>query len=192
MKKIFTSAVLALAFVGAAHAADASAPLHFLAGGGLTFGGETLATVDYTNGDSEDIRSGGLVQVYAGVEYRFSNSLSMQGTAGYHFDNTSGRNGSVRFTRYPLELLGHVHVSDKFRLGSGVRFVLNPRLNGSGFANNVDTDFKNTVGFLVEAEYLITPHIGVKVRGVTETYKTKHSNETADGDHIGIFGTYYY
>jgi opacity protein-like surface antigen len=192
MKKFIACAVIALACVNAAHAADESRGFYPLLGGGLTFGGEKLVTVDFTNGDSTDVRSGGLVQFYGGLEYRFNETFSVQGTIGYHVDNTSAENGSVRFSRYPLELIAHAHVADKFRLGAGVRFVNNPKLSGSGFASNVDTDFKDTTGFLVEGEYMFTPHVGFKVRGVSEQYKTKRTGEKADGDHIGLFGTYYF
>ena len=82
-KKTLICAALALGAAGAAQAAEDS-PIRFLIGGGLTFGGDKLATVSYTNGDSQDLRAGSLVQVYAGIDYRMGTDVSMQINAGYH------------------------------------------------------------------------------------------------------------
>ena len=104
MNKLIATAALALACTGA-HAREG---FNGLVGGGFTFGGEDLVTVTYDDGHTQDVRSGGLVTFYGGVEYRFDSIFSLQTTIGYHIDSVSAENGSVRFSRYPLELLGHV------------------------------------------------------------------------------------
>jgi hypothetical protein len=165
---------------------------HFIGGLGLTFGGKTLVTVHFTNGDSENVKSGGLVHLYGGYEYRLASRFSVQATIGYHVDDINAKNGSVKFDRYPLEILGHYGVTDNVRIGGGVRYVMNPEVSSSGAASVGDYEFDNATGLVVEAEYLVTPHIGVKLRGVSEKYQMKGSSNSVRGDHGGIYASYYF
>ena len=90
-------------------------------GMGLTGGGDTLATVVYTDGSTDNIKSGGLLHVFGGAEFRLGPQATMQATIGYHVDETNGNSdGSLRFSRYPLELLAHYHVTPAFKLGDMV------------------------------------------------------------------------
>ena len=190
MKHFAIGAALALASLGAI--ADESRPLHFVVGTGLTFGGEKLATVSYTDGTTQDIRSGGLVALYAGVDVRATDLMSFQATLGYHADSTStASNGSVRFSRVPLEVLGYFHVSDKIRLGGGVRLVNSPELKGDGIASGVNTKFDNTTGVILEGEYLFTPRFGLKLRAVSESYQPSGGGPKANGDHAGVYFNFY-
>lgn len=71
------------------------------------WGGETLATTYYDNGDSQDVTTGGLVDLRAGLEYRLTNSpVALQMAVAYHVGNTTAKNGSLKFSRFPVELVG--------------------------------------------------------------------------------------
>lgn len=193
MKKTILAAMLALGSTFGAQAADAASPFRFLLGAGVTFGGDTLATVTFSDGRSEDIRGGGLVHLYAGGDFRVSEALSLQATIGYHVDDTSAAsNGSVRFTRVPVDLLALYHVNDKFRVGGGVQLVNGPELKGSGVASNINLEFKNTTGVIVEGEYLFSPHMGAKLRYVGERFEPKSGGSKAQGDHLGLMFSYYF
>jgi hypothetical protein len=183
---------LALASLGA-HAYDTSRPLRFVLGTGVTFGGEKLATVTYTNGDEQDIRSGGLVAYYAGLDVRATELMSFQATIGYHVDTSAGAsNGSVRFTRVPVEVLGYFHVDDHIRLGGGVRLVGSPELKGRGVASNVQQKYDNTTGVILEGEYAFTRWLGVKLRAVSESYRPSNGGARANGDHVGAYVNFYF
>jgi len=128
MKNIALAFALAAAFLGMAQAQGfvqvqdpASKPLRFVAGAGLTYGGERIVTAHYTDGDQIDIDGGGSVALLVGLDYRVNAGFSVQGTVGYHVDNAPGRDGDIRFERVPLELLGYYHVNDKVRVGGGLR-----------------------------------------------------------------------
>jgi hypothetical protein len=191
MKKLILGTALALASV-CSQAADGLRPLHFVLGVGITGGGDKLANVTYTNGDDQDIRSGGLVHYYAGVDVRATPFLSFQGTVGYHVDSSAGAsNGSVRFTRIPIEALGYFHVADNIRIGGGVRLVNSPELKGKGVASNISDSYDNTVGVVLEGEYLFTRWFGVKLRAVSESYKSKNTGIKANGDHAGVYAAFY-
>lgn len=193
MKKVLLGTALTLAAAFNAQAADAASPFKFLLGAGLTFGGDTLATAQFNDGSTEDIKGGGLVQLYGGIEYRLGDKVSFQGTVGYHVDDTSAAsNGSVRFSRVPVDLLLYYHVNDKVRLGGGVQLVNGPEVKGSGVASNVHLEFENATGAVIEGEYLFTPHVGMKVRYVSEKFEIKGTNTKADGNHLGVLFNYYF
>ncbi|HEY9028402.1 MAG TPA: outer membrane beta-barrel protein [Burkholderiaceae bacterium] len=195
MKKVLLGTALAISTAFGAHAADAGAPapFKFLLGAGLTFGGDTLITVPFTDGSHDDIKAGGLVQLYGGGEYQFNDKFALQATVGYHVNDTrAASNGSVRFTRIPVDVLGLYSITDKVRLGAGAQFVSGAELKGSGAADNVSQKYDSTVGAIVEGEYLFTPHLGLKLRYVAEKYKPRDGGEKIDGSHGGVLFSYYF
>ena len=190
MKKHLIGAALALGAACSAHAADGGAPFKFVLGAGLTFGGDTLANVQYTDGSTDSIKAGGLLALYGGGEFRVGDAVSVQATIGYHVDDTkAASNGSVKFSRYPVDLLAYYHLSDKFRLGGGAQFVNSPKLKGSGVASNIDISFDSTTGAIVEGEYLFTPKMGLKLRAVSEKFKA--NGISSNGNHIGVMFNFY-
>jgi len=190
MKPIVIVGLAALLACGGAHAQQSSARGVF--GIGLTTGGDTLASVVFTDGSSQDIRAGGLVHLFGGVEFRATQQVTMQVNVGYQVDDTSGAsNGSLRFSRYPIEALAHVQLNPNFRLGGGVRFVNNPKVAGSGVLSGVNLEFDNTTGVVIEGEYLVTNNIGLKLRAVSEKYKPANGGPSADGNHVGFYFSWY-
>lgn len=194
MKKIALIIALATASLNAAQAQDAPAQkqLRFLAGGGVTFGGDKLITVEYDNGIDMDVRAGGMIALHAGIDYRVTDTFSFQATVGYHVDNTSARNADARFERYPLEVLAYYHVSPQWRLGGGARYVSNPKFKTSGDLGDTDYAFDNSLGGVLEAEYLMTPHWGFKLRYVHEKYEAKQLQGKIDGNHVGVLANFYF
>ena len=206
MKKSVFAIALAIASMGAAQAQDAGSPkqLYFLVGTGLTFGGDKLATVTYEDLGDYDLRAGGLVAFTAGVDFRVNPQFSLQSTVSYHVNSANASNGDLKFQRFPIELLAYYHPSPKWRVGGGVRYVSSPELNGKGYGAGEDTEYDNTVGAVIETEYLVSQNFGVKVRFVSEKYKSKREeyrtgghtfyiggNEYS-GNHVGIFGNFYF
>lgn len=190
MKPFVIACAAALLAAGAAQAQDRAA--RGILGIGVTTGGDTLASVVFTDGSSADIKGGGLVHLYGGVEIPVGPAVSMQATIGYQVDDTGGgSNGSLRFARYPLEVLAHVYINPNVRVGGGARFVNNARLTGSGVLSGINVDFESTTGAVVEGEYLVTPSIGLKLRAVRETYKPSGGGPSTDGSHVGFFFNWY-
>jgi outer membrane protein W len=167
-------------------------PLQFFLGAGLTVGGDNLETAVYTNGTTSKVTAGGLVQLTAGVQYRFTEKLSSSLSLSYHVSDTNASNGSIRFDRTPVELLGHYAVTPSIRLGGGVRLVNNAKVTSSGIVAGLDREYKSTTGLVVEGEYFPTPKVGVKLRLVNESYQLNNSNVKKDGSHIGLIGSYYF
>ena len=198
MKKIIFAVALAIASLGAAQAQSESQPpaekqMHFLVGMGFTFGGDKLATAQYENGTNVDIRAGALVAFTAGIDYRVNPEFSFQGTIGYHTDRAGASNGDITFSRIPMELLAYYHVSPQWRIGGGARYVSSVELSSSGAGSGAGNfEFKNTLSPVIEAEYMMNPKLGFKVRYVSEKFEEKTSSQKIDASHIGLFGTYYF
>jgi hypothetical protein len=187
MKKTILLASLLCAGVGA-HAQERT--VRGVLGLGLTGGGDTLATVVYTDGSTDSIKSGGLVHVFGGAEFRLGPQVTMQATVGYHVDETSGySDGSLRFSRYPVEWLAHYHVAPNFKLGGGARFVNNAKIDSRGVLSGARIDFDSTVGGVVEGEWMVTPWIGLKLRYVSERYKA--DGVSVDANHGGFYFSWY-
>jgi hypothetical protein len=193
MKTVLISAALAtFALTASAQGQDKRA-VRPLIGIGLTFGGDKLATADFTDGTSDTIRAGGLVTFYGGVEFRATEALAVQATVGYHVDDTrAASNGSLRFSRYPVDVLALFSVNDKVRLGGGVEFVNSPKLAGRGAVGNFTVEFKNSAGLVLEGEYLFTRSFGMKARAASHTFKVQGSSEEVNGSYGGLMLNYYF
>lgn len=202
MRKILCAAVLgALSLTHVASAQER--PLRFVVTGGLTFGGDTLITTNYTNGRSYDTKAGGLVQMGGGVLWQPSKlPLALQATINFHSDGTIARNGDSSFTRFPLELIGFYLPHQDWRIGAGVRYVMSPEAEAhqDGYADT-KLEYKDTTGFVVEAGYQAFSNGWVSLRYVSEEYElesARYGNSSfnvsnvrkADGSHVGVFFSY--
>lgn len=189
---LLIASVIAMGLPIASNAQTGQDAFKYLLGIGFTNGGKTLVTLEFDDGSSDRIASGKLIHLYAGGEYRFTPSLSMQANVGYHVDDSqSAGNGSVKFSRVPVELLGHYRFQNNFRVGGGLRVATNVKLSGSGVASELDIKFKNSTGLVAEAEYLFTDSVGLKLRAVSEKYKHR-SGVKVSGDHMGLYLTGYF
>ena len=194
MKHFLALTALAAAAIAPtlAHAAmDTSNPVHPLVGIAFTGGGDKLSSAEFSDGTSRDITAGGLVQVWGGVEYHEKASpFAIQGTFGYHFDNTSAKNGSQRFERFPIELIALYSFDPKFRVGVGARYATSAKFRSSGAGDVGDFNFKSQIAPMVMGEWLITQSWGLQVRYVHETYKI--DGVSIDGSHGGVGVNYYF
>lgn len=174
-------------------------PLAPFVGAGLTFGGETLATATYNNGDRQNVTTGGLVDLRAGLEYRLINSpVALQMAVAYHVDDTTATNGSLKFSRFPVELIGMYDLGNQWRVGVGLRQATGAKVTASGSAvyqagYGSSTSFKADTGVLIQAEYRVSPQFGLQARYVKESYTIQdYTHQSIDGSHGGIFGVFYF
>ena len=187
MKKFVLGAAVLCGAV-AAHAGD----VRGFVGLDVTGGGDTLASVTYTDGSTQSIKAGGMLQIGGGVEYRQAGApWAVQAGIGYHFDTTHANNGDITFSRWPIELSGVWYPSEQIRLGLGLRHATNASLHSSGAASDLgDTDFSAKTGALVEGEWLITPKMGLSLRWVDEKYNL--AGHDIDGSHVGLGFKFYF
>jgi hypothetical protein len=177
-----------------------SEPGHFFLNMGLTVGGDTLATVAYTDGTTSSLKAGGSIQFKAGGDFRIQPKVDLQFSIGYHMDSTrEARNGTLTFTRMPLEGLVFYHYQPNMRVGAGLRKAMSAKLDGSGLAASVGSyDFDSSLGFILEWEYLFgRSHFGrggFSVRYVSESYTPSGYPGAAsiDGSHVGAGFSWYF
>ena len=62
-------------------------------------------------------------------------------------------NGSVKFQRFPIEIISYYHVNNEWRIGGGVRYTSGAKLSSSGAASGLNITLDNAVSGVVEAEY---------------------------------------
>ncbi len=145
---------------------------HFVLNGGMTYGGDTIATARYTDGSTQDIKAGSLIQIGAGALYQFDEKpLALMLSANYQFDTATGKNGDLTFGRYPIEALAYYTGKERFRIGGGVRFVNSPEFNATinGITNKIV--FDRTTGLVAEVGYQLSPRGWINFRFVSEKYK---------------------
>lgn len=185
LKNLAAVALAAAAFVSPSFASEGFKPVFGL---GVTTGGDTLVTVTYTNGSTQKVKSGGLVHVFGGVEY-VGTAFAVQANGGYHVDDSNAKNGSVRFSRYPVELLGFWRASENWRIGGGLRKALDPKIDGSGEIGGQigNVKFESKAGPVLHLEYA-AGNFGIYGRFVAEKYTV--GREEVSGNHGGIGFTF--
>lgn len=199
MRLLATTALVSLAGLG--HAERTAPGLHVVLQGGLTFGGDTVATAVFDNDDKVDIKAGELLQLGAGVLWQSGPApLAVLATANYQISGTTAENGKAQFTRIPYELIAYYTGLDKWRFGVGFRHVTAPEVSYKVNGGEDNIEFKDARGRLVEIGYQLTPNVWLNLRGVAEKYQPEtyrlangniavsaDFNKRYDGQHIGIY-----
>jgi hypothetical protein len=154
---------------------------------GLDLGGDTMLTVAFTDGDTQDIKAndgfyfgGGLAIVDA--ERRLEYHL----TAAFKYGLIAAENGDVEWTRFPIEALGFYRFP-RVRVGGGLTYHVSPRIETSGAVGNPDVKFKNALGAVLQADWLVTEKIAVGGRYTILEYDAKDAfSGSAKSNGFGI------
>ncbi len=190
--------------------ASASAPtasntkgFQFVGNAGLTFGGDTIAVAQYTDGTDQRIKAGGMLEFgFGGIYEAQDYPIAAQLTANYHVNDTDAKNGTMRFHRFPIEGMLFYTGVEQWRFGIGARAVQSPR-----YTSKIDgavtrtVEFDNTTGAIAEVGYAISPKLWINVRYVAEKYKASkyavgnqsisiRSIAPVKGDHVGISASF--
>lgn len=171
---------------------------------GYDFGGRTLATVeeyDYYNGyETSQIRAGQGLSFEAGTSITNpNNNVELQFLVGYKLDQESTANGSVTWDRIPFTALVMIE-ENRWKFGGGLTYHLNPRLEGSfsGYDQNnkpykdsVDDEYENSLGGVIQVQYMISDDISIGIKGTFIEYKLKNNPSIkAQGNSIGLNFSY--
>lgn len=160
-------------------------------------GGDDLFKVEFSDGESETVEAGGLIDLKAGLSYRFNQApVSLQTTLEFHFDKVTAKNGDASFSRFPIELLAFYHIN-QHRIGFGPTLHTGIELDIDFDASVLSLgtakgkiDFDDATGFIVEYGYRFkdTPAT-LAVRAVQIDYKVSSGNgNNIDGSHLGLYG----
>lgn len=188
----YKAGLLALAIIGTVNTASAASPSLILRGS-AEFGGEELVTVYYRNGDDDKTRAGDGLQFAIGALLKHSPTWESQMTVGYKIGGSTGDNGELDLTSVPFEIMTF-HRAPLWRVGAGVNYVTNLELESSGVLDGIDVDFKDAMGFVVEADWFLRNNddIYFGVRGTVIDYETENTGATVNGNSFGlVFGINY-
>ena len=185
----------ALVFVTAcvslrASTACAQANPYGIARFGLEHGGDKVLEFEYEDGSTPDVTAGGglLLSIGGGAEVaRFAKgALDAQVTAGLKWRTIpAANNQDANWLRFPLEGLLFYRLPSGVRLGAGATVHLANALKASGAVLNDKVEFKNTPGFVVQAEY-IRRNLSFDLRYTMLDYEVESSGGTVGASSIGI------
>ena len=143
MKKRFICGVLLSTAMGHAAAQDWSVqPLIGMKG---QFGGDTLATIYYTDGTNQELKAGQGIDFYAGVLLKQS-PYSVKASLGYKYSSSMATNIDVAKTSLPFNLTGRYDISSGFFVGGGLTHHFSPQL---AIGDNTQT-YDSSVGYHLE------------------------------------------
>lgn len=148
-----------LATMGAlgAHAAE----IRPLLKAGFDVGGDTMVSVTFINGDTEKVRANEGFYLGGGAAILDeARNMEYHVTLAYKVALINADNGDIEWTRIPLEVLAFYRFA-RARVGGGLTYHINPKLEGSGVVGGLDIEFKNALGVVLQADWLITRKIAL-------------------------------
>ena len=152
---------------------------------GIHFGGDELVYEHYENGKKDSIKAGEMWSFDFGRLYQFSPSWEVQLTFGVKSDAKYDYNTEVTWVRYPLNGQFFYRMNS-IRFGLGVTRHFQPKLEGSGYAANVNESYEDATGGLIELDVIYSEKFLWGVRITSIEYRSKKDGHVVDGSSIGF------
>lgn len=148
------------------------------------FGGDKVLTVDFEDGDSQDIRAGQGLALDVGGYFRPSESVPIEiaGTIGYKFVTTAADNADVNLSRTVVKLNATYWFKNTWFVTAGLTHHMSPKIDGDGFFE--DIEFDDATGFSAEVGWR-----WIALRYTNLTYELPGFEDT-DASSIGVTMTY--
>ncbi|MBN1940086.1 MAG: hypothetical protein JW843_10890 [Candidatus Aminicenantes bacterium] len=175
----------------------ASKPVRFFLGSNMTIGGDTLVKMYMRDDTEQTLKAGTLLDIKGGIIYDIAPNVFLRGSLGIHYGGLSARTnsdkeGTVAFSRFPLEIMVFFRATDRLSFGAGVRKAVGAVLKGSdAFSYFGSLDLESSMGLILEAEYRLKQW-GIVVRYVSERYRSGSSGNWKDGGHIGLGALFHF
>ncbi|MES1195933.1 MAG: hypothetical protein ABUL58_03215, partial [Steroidobacter sp.] len=130
--------------------------LGFVVSGAAEFGGDSVATVIYTDNSTQSVNAGQGVTVSVGGHYRFSSiPLDIMATVGYKYVTTKASNVNIYIGRVVPALQVSYWFTDSWWVGAGPTWHTNNEFHGGQVANTLNQDpnlkFDTALGATVQA-----------------------------------------
>jgi hypothetical protein len=177
-------AALSVCAASAAQAADTGKRGGFLAQMDLDFGGDDVATLSFTDGDTQDVKAGQGIGIAVGGWVRPAATVpfELHALIGYKVVFTAAENADIKMTRSTLQLSGVYRFENDWYVGAGYVQHMSPELDGDGFFE--DFEFDNAGGFNAEVGWKWVALHYTKIEYSSPGY------EDVDGSNVGIRLTY--
>lgn len=133
-----------------------TAPAGLLLQAGFDVGGDEMVRAVFVGGESDSINAGELMHFDIGFSVPSATSnpaWESQLTIGWKNDSIDAGNGTMDWSRYPVDFL-QFYIVNEWRFGAGLTWHMDPTLEGNGVVAG-KVAFENAFGFLLEADYLM-------------------------------------
>ena len=156
---------------------------------GYENGGDTIATAEFDDGESEQIRAGGAGFIEFGLNRQFYKSkqfsLETELMLGYKTASINAANGDITFRRYTLNLVQLIRIAP-LRFGLGVTYHINPRLKFNSDINNAEIEVDNALGFFAVMDISWRKVNSVGLRATQLNY-TGRGDSQSNANSVGIY-----
>jgi hypothetical protein len=174
-KKLTLLSILTLAIFSHSFAQDnvkKASPLRFLIKGALELGGDKVAEVYFTNGETQSVKAGqgGTIAIGGELQVPAVEKLLLRATVGYKYVTTQADNAHIRLTRVPIQFTAHWMATRKLVFGAGVPTHRAIRFKADGIGQ--DMNFDAATGPTFEVAY---SGIGLSYTAMTYKDQDKHS-----------------
>ncbi|ADZ89678.1 hypothetical protein GV054_01960 [Marinomonas mediterranea] len=153
---------------------------------GYASGGDKLATATFMDGSTESLYAGSGFTIGAFLTAPISaeSDIDWKLAINYLNDSIDAANGEISFSRFPIDALV-IKNFEKFKLGGGITYHLNPTLDLDTPSYNEKTDADNALGFILEGSYMLTRDVDLGLRYTNIEYDFKNA-PAFDGSHVAI------
>jgi hypothetical protein len=189
MKSLAVAALCAAGIFGAQAAHAQRGPDHRAHGGflvqtDLEFGGDSVATVAFEDGDTQNVHAGQGISLGIGGYVRPSDNVPFEisGVVGFKYVTTAADNADINLSRTVLKLNGTYWFDKGWFVTAGLTHHMSPELNGDGFFE--DLKFDDATGFSAEVGWR-----WIALRYTNITYKMDGFEDT-DASSVGLSFTY--
>lgn len=130
-----------------------SSPVRLVIGAGFELGGDKVAEVYFTNGNTQSVRAGQGGSIVLGGQLHFPGveQLFLRSTVGFKYVTTEADNVHIRLTRIPVHVTAHWMLTGKLGIGAGLASHRNIRFKADGIGE--DINFKAATGPRFELAY---------------------------------------
>jgi len=166
------------------------------AGADFNAGAETLLTLHYTDGTTQEIKAGNGVWFAAGAGAMFFDQqphrLETQLTLGIKYSSMQPtNNASLNFVRIPIEALAFYRNEDwHFRIGGGGAWYVSNSLSGGG-ALSGEVHFDPALGAVLQGDFVWTA-FAVGLRYTLLRLRPEGASASANANSFGLNLSYFY
>jgi hypothetical protein len=109
---------------------------------GIHYGGDDIATVQFQNGDEQEMLAGQGLTLAVGGQFGLTNFkyAFVRTSIGFKYSTTAADNANIMFLRYPFNLMAYAVPFKDALIGIGTTSHIGAILKGDGFFDDVEYD----------------------------------------------------
>ena len=163
----------------------------------MDFGGDKLLDLTYNDGSKSDITSGDGILLGGGAAVELysteSFAFDFQPSLSWKFTTIQeASNGNATWTRFPADML--LFFRDKknsFRIGAGLTHHMMNKLDGEGVLSQATQEFDNTLGYIIQADYMLDYFMSFDLRYTAISYSSD-TVSAVNANSIGVGMSFFF